>query len=327
MAASRRWCFTIFPFENFEQYPWAEDIETLPKHPKERYCVWQLEVCPTSGNYHVQGYVELSATVRLSSMVSWIPGGHYEVAQGPREACKQYCMKQETRLDGPKEIAGPFERGQWIVGQGARTDLNDAIAVLKERGLRAVAQDHPATFVRNCKGLEALAAILDKPPSDDGFAPRPWQVRVLARIKHHQEAGNDRNIIWVTDTVGGQGKSRLAKHLVCNYNGIQLEGRVQDMAHAFEDHSVAIFDISRAAADCTKHLYTFAEKLKNGMCFTSKYQSRQKFFKPPVVIFFSNASWDRSLFSADRVQEYDLANPLLHVNLALPDDPFQQGFA
>ena len=51
------------------------------------------------------------------------------------------------------------------------------------------------------------------------------------------------------------------------------------------------------------------EALKSGFVFTTKYQSRQVTFKPPHVIYFSNASWDREKFSHDRVVEIDLNAP------------------
>lgn len=90
-----------------------------------------------------------------------------------------------------------------------------------------------------------------------------------------------------------------------------LSGRLADMMYAFGQSPapIVIFDISRAQAEHSDHLYTMAEHLKNGQFFSTKYNSRLVFFTPPHVVFFANTLYDQSKWSADRVKLVDLDPP------------------
>ncbi len=114
---------------------------------------------------------------------------------------------------------------------------------------------------------------------------------------------DDRTIIWVTDPQGGSGKSRLARHLIMEHGACLLGGRVQDMAYQYDNERIVIFDVSRAQAEYSDHLYTMAEALKNGTLVSTKYESEMKLFGPPHVIFFCNFSWNRDKWTGDRVRE------------------------
>ena len=171
--------------------------------------------------------------------------------------------------------------------------------------------------MRSHRGLMALASFQEHTPRDQHFVPHPWQAALVRVVKTKPD---DRHIFWVYDEQGGKGKSRLARHLIAEYEGLELAGRVCAMAHILGRYidsrgsspRVVVIDISRAAAENTKHLYSFAEMLKNGRVIASKFDSRQLVFEPPHVVFFSNSSWDRALFSHDRVYEWDLdLRPLL----------------
>jgi hypothetical protein len=66
-----------------------------------------------------------------------------------------------------------------------------------------------------------------------------------------------------------------------------------------------------------QHLYTMAEHLlKNGMLFSSKYESRVRVFDPPHVLFMSNQRPADGAWSADRVRLIDLDAPPMHMGLA-----------
>lgn len=307
-APSRAWCFTVnnpsFPPEDL---PAGLDVE--------RYVSWQLEA-GDNATPHIQGYVELAKPQRLAALKRWLPTAHFEPRRGTRDEARDYTRKDDTRE------SGPWERGDWLAGgAGKRNDLAEAVNALKAGGMKRVREECPTAYVKFSRGLHALAKGLeaDNRESDNDFAPRPWQSRVLDMLK---APADDRHIIWVTDTQGNKGKSRLARHLVLSHKAVVLEGRVQDMAYAYDKEPIVVIDITRAQADNTKHLYSFAEKLKNGMIVSTKYESEMKIFKPPHVIFFSNTSWDQELWSHDRVREIDLNNPDNHVIDNQDNPPF-----
>lgn len=299
---STRFCLTINGVA-------ADTAHALPAHPRERYAVWQLERGANGGNIHVQAYVELHARATCNSLVNaftaagW-PHPHVEISRGSPDAARDYCMKDDTREPG--DLSGPWERGEFgRAGQGKRNDLADACNTLRAHGIKRVAEEHPTTFVKFHRGLRELEKTTRVLPDDDEFEPYDWQQHVIDWL--HPANADDRHILWVYDPAGNRGKSRLARHLVLEHGAIILEGRVQDMAYSYNREPIVVMDLSRAQLENTKHLYAFAEKLKNGMIYSTKYEPEMKIFKPPHVVFFSNVSWDRDLWTNDRVVEVDLS--------------------
>lgn len=207
---------------------------------------------------------------------------------------RDYCRKADGRIAGPWEL-GVFQQG----GQGRRSDLSAAVVTLRERGLGAVADEHGESFVKYHKGLQALEDQLDIPLPDTTFQPRPWQQQLLNIL---QSSPDDRTILWVADPAGGSGKSRLARHLCLNHKAICLSGKTVDMAHMYRKQPIAIFDISRAAAEHSDHVYTMAEKLKDGILSSGKYEGTCKIFRPPHVIVFANFEPDAGKWTPDRVK-------------------------
>lgn len=291
---ARRWVFTLNNPEGELDREW----------PKLRYASWQLER-GEEGTLHWQGYVELNASVKLGGMKAWLPRAHFEVARADRVTARAYTRKEDTRVDGPWEF-GDFGSG----GQGKRTDIELAAAHVDDHGLAGLAEAHPAAFIKYNRGLREYARAIEKPVRDEGFQPRPWQSKVLSRLA---EEPDDRHIFWVADSIGNRGKSRLSKHLCCEHGAIQLTGRVVDMAYAYNKERVVIFDITRAQAEHSDHIYSFAECLKNGYIFSSKYESAAKRFRPPHVIVFANVFPKDGMWSADRAIVMDLNNPDMHV--------------
>jgi len=122
-------------------------------------------------------------------------------------------------------------------------------------------------------------------------------------------APHPRKIIWYVDTQGAAGKSTLVRHLCTRGEGIVLEGKVADMAYAYNGQRIVFFDVSRTQVEYMDHLYSFAEKLKDGMVTSPKYESQTKFFPTPHVVFMANISPDTMKWSGDRYDIREL-NPL-----------------
>lgn len=277
--------------------------DCFPEDQWVRYVVAQAETSPETGRVHWQGYIELKAKMGirlLQQRVPFLVGAHLEPRRGTRDEARNYCMKEATRA------APPMEHGQWEAGgQGARTDVSGlASMVMEGASNHEIASSMPDLFLRNHVGINALrSALANKPTEDVDFAPRKWQkdlMEILAGPVH------DRHIYWIYDSVGGAGKSRLAKHLKIEHGAIELNGKGNDMAYAYNGQRIVLFDIARAASENLKHLAIFAEQLKNGSLFSSKYTSQEKNFNPPHVVFFSNVMPPEGLWSADRLQLVDL---------------------
>lgn len=140
---SRNWCWT--------HQGTALDTSQWPDWV--RYAVYQHEKAPTTGQDHLQGYMELSRAQRLTAMqkIPGMEGVHWEPRRGTRDGARRYCMKPETRAEG----AEPVEIGEWDGGgQGKRTDLHDAVETLRSTGsLKRVAEEHATSYVKYYRGL------------------------------------------------------------------------------------------------------------------------------------------------------------------------------
>lgn len=292
----------------------------IPEDPAIRFVIYQLEAAATTGQLHYQGYVEFNKPVKpvtAGTLLRMPRPPHFEKCRGSPQQNIAYCSKADTRIDGPWTHGKP-------VTQGKRTDLMDACETLKTEGLQAVAEMHPTSFVKYHGGFRELEAHLKKIDPIVGFVPRTWQKKALDLFL---QPPNDRTIYWVYDPEGGQGKSTLAKYLICNHGAIVLDGKMSDMAYMLHDQLIVVFDVCRSQSDNLNHLFRFAEQLKNGVWTSPKYQSRSVVSqKNRQVIFFSNATCPTAAFSLDRVYNIDLTDPDWHreppssPDLADPED-------
>ena len=88
IAPAKRWCFTIFKFED----DWRSQISSKFQGIAD-FCVG-LEKCPKTRNTHLQGYVEFFKKCRpLTALRAEFPGIHIEKAKKPRIANIRYCVK------------------------------------------------------------------------------------------------------------------------------------------------------------------------------------------------------------------------------------------
>lgn len=106
---ARNWLITVNnPVGPMEQY---YDEDTM------HYLCGQLEI-GQNGTPHYQMYVEFKVPFKLLRVTNVFPRCHAEVRRGKRKQARKYCMKEETRQDGP------WEFGIWRE-QGFRQDLVD----------------------------------------------------------------------------------------------------------------------------------------------------------------------------------------------------------
>lgn len=136
---SRSYCFTLNNHES-NDLPELEDI---------RYLVYQREK-GENGTEHIQGYVELSKSRTLAYVKNWLPRAHFEIRRGTREQARDYCRKDDTRIEGP------FERGTWESGgTGARSDLLAVKRKIDEgKPMSEVWDEHFETTLRYYRGFQ-----------------------------------------------------------------------------------------------------------------------------------------------------------------------------
>lgn len=307
----RHVCVTLFKFQApASEFGFDED--------DVRYAVWQLEKCETTGREHLQMYIEAFKPHRLSRWKEIIgePSAHIKVRRGTREQARAYCMKEETRVEGP------WEFGKWEKNQGARNDITSSLRVtlsrIDEVGLEAfkeedmasylIHKNHIHTYIAE-KQTERVRQYKRKFFERNGLLE--WQETVLAEIEKQAEEENDRKIIWVWEPVGGVGKSKFLDYLRIYKQAAELGGKTDAAKFVYNSEPVVCFDVARTKQEFADGLYGFAEELKNGRFLSSKYASVHKEFIPPVVVFFANYPPPEGKWSADRVVEFALHEPNL----------------
>jgi len=112
-----------------------------------------------SGTPHLQGYISFTKNFRLKATKKFIgERTHCEIAKGTEQQNYDYCSK-----DGDFVEFGSRSK------QGSRTDIQSAVAMIKEGAtLLSVAQDYGEVFVKYGRGLRDLKLILDQPYNHDG---------------------------------------------------------------------------------------------------------------------------------------------------------------
>lgn len=109
-----------------------------------------------SGTPHLQGHLVLKSPRRLSQLVAWFPGCHFEPRRGSEIQAREYTEKE-----------GNPDRLDWDDRkQGHRTDLAAMTAIVAANPLAAarnVAAEMPHLYVKFHSGVNALARALLKP--------------------------------------------------------------------------------------------------------------------------------------------------------------------
>lgn len=131
--------------------------------------------------------------------------------------------------------------------------------------------------------------------------PFPWQQECMDLIAAGQ---GDRKILWIADRGGGCGKTTLAKHLCSRGDALLVTGKAADIKCAVAGWlrrkrlGICIFHFTRTQEEFVS--YQAIEEIKDGIFFSSKYESGMCIFEPPFVIVLANFDPDRSKLTGDR---------------------------
>lgn len=167
MQESKDWLFTYFQTDT-----------PLTWNPNEvEYVTWQLEKAPSTEKLHFQGFVVFKKKKKLgkppqpkkgnkkgemtqpSGVHKFLPGAHWEMIRGTRQQARDYCRKEETRVEGPWEV-GTFE----AISQGRREDLTAVKRKIDEGAtMETIADQHFNLFLQYERPLRSYKKM--KTPS------------------------------------------------------------------------------------------------------------------------------------------------------------------
>ena len=131
---------------------------------------------------------------------------------------------------------------------------------------------------------------------------RPWQEKLKLLLEGPR---NDRTINWYWETTGNVGKTSFARYLAIKHGAFYICGSAKDMKCGLTTFSqkqnsfpkIVILDIPR---DCVGCSYKGLEQIKNGIFFSTKYESGMVVFNPPHIVVFANEEPDIDRMSKDR---------------------------
>lgn len=293
-----RWCFTL-------NNPTDDETRALTAAailPAVTYLVFGRET-GESGTPHLQGFVIFKRSKRIASVKRFFGSTRYhlEVAHGTNKQASDYCKKEGSFeefgiLPGPVGKTSRFDDlKEWVLEQPVKPCA------------REVANAFPSLFLQYGRVMEWIDHIYPVPELGD------------VELRPHQDAlereldadANDREIIFVVDNTGGTGKSWFVKYMLRKRpNDVQRLsiGKRDDLAYAIdESKSVFLFDIPRSQSEYLQ--YSILEQLKDGMIFSTKYQSRSKSLNRNAhVVVFMNEQPDRNALSQDRYKVINWLN-------------------
>lgn len=304
MSYQKNWCFTEHDC-NVKPFDWERREIT--------YCVWQLEVCPSSGKEHLQGFVQFTTKKRLSYCKTLSKTAHWEPARGDVDSNYKYCTKTDTRKDGPWSFGEPVKKGE-------RSDLKRCMELIKGgTSVDSLLLEEP-TALTHTRGLRDLERVVKRNRARDQFVEaelRPWQLKIVDLLSTQ----SDREVLWIYDPVGNSGKTYLSNVLEFKHNYQSFAGgKLADLAYATDgDRDGYIIDLARCSEEFC--CYNFMEQLKNRRIFSTKYDSGTKYLRSGRLVVFSNYLPDTAKLSRDRWRILELVKTALSEHHALIPRP------
>lgn len=284
---------------------------------KIKYICAQLECCPTTGKYHIQGYCELVDQMRLAGIkkVFRDKALHVEKRQGTQEQAIAYCSKEDTRVC-PRRI----ELGEKC-SPGKRSDLEGIYDMIKEGTTIAdIIERYPSSYMRYKNGIESAYNKVTAAKSEKEYKMlykdkelRPWQEETVQELLSQ----NEREILWVYDKAGNTGKTWLCNWLEVNKEAFVTDhGRKQDITYRYNYENIICFDLTRHMID--KINYSMIESFKSGKIQSDKYECVVKRTINPKIIVMANSLPDFDKWSKDRYKIGKLIN--CSIRFVLIDD-------
>lgn len=286
------YCFTSFNDES-PAISFKDDVH--------RYLLVGDETCPRTGRHHWQCYVQYLKKARKASVLKDFPGLASDAVQQCKGSFEQnytYCTKSGEFVEFGVPNKTPGQRNDLLAAVDASATMSFGQLMVSEHApvVARSMQFFRTLYTDRARAVgmaAAEASIVD-------CILRPWQIKLLDTIKL---PACPRSINWIWDSAGNTGKSFMAKYLMVRHDAtIFTNGKIADIAFAYNFEPVVIFDLARTQADKIDHIYQVAESFKNGVLFSSKYESGKKVFCPPHVVVFANFPPEAGKLSADRLK-------------------------
>lgn len=165
-------------------------------------------------------------------------------------------------------------------------------------------------------GIEKLYSMRPQTLSRFTYVPsKPWELSLIQMVSGEP---NYRDIIWIYDFKGNQGKTAFTKYMYSqdpnSWNICKDMGTARDAAtciqgalkRGWNSHGI-ILNLPRSAENHTR-MYEYIEDIKDGMITAQKYAGETCIFDNPHFIIFSNWIPTVSNLSEDRWKVFEIIN-------------------
>lgn len=284
----KNWCFTL------NNYTPADVDRLSTPIPGVEYLIFGKEV-GASGTPHLQGTVCFQSRKRMSQVIAVLGQCHCSVTRSLLQSI-EYCKKENDFTEWGT-VPDVSTRGN----SGARTDL-EAFKESVKAGVTDMVklrEQHSSVCAQYPRFVKEYVDDHIEQVTVPVHPLREWQQELNAILLLPPDP---RQIIFVVDRVGNQGKSWFARYFCDLHDNAQIiiPGKKADMAYvAREDVRVFFFDTPRSKQGEFIQ-YDFLEELKNGYFFSPKYESRIKKIKTPHIVVCMNEYPDMEKLSQDR---------------------------
>ncbi len=287
MSRHRNYVFTI---NNYT----TKHISSLQDEEKSKYIVFGKEV-GKKGTPHLQGYLEFKNPVSLEAVKSRFdcPSMHLEMRRGTALQASDYCKKDKD-----------FHEHGTRSNQGKRTDIEYVYNLIRDsQSDYEIQEEAPHTYAKYYKAFDRMRANFEQAQDDmlliDEYKdsePLSWQIQCMNMITLQ----DNRQILWICDRVGGNGKSWLFRYMEATLGAFVVSGgKNADIAFMYRKQQYIIFDIPRSHEDFVN--YGLIEKFKDGRITSTKYESKLKRVRDAKVVVFANFTPKRHMWSQDRL--------------------------
>lgn len=213
MSRFRNWVLTN-NYKDVEPIPDEELKEFLHSLSDIRYYIFQLEKGENETLHH-QIYISFEKVKRFDYLKKRFPRAHIENMKGNPEQAKEYCSKEDTRINEP------IEYGELPPYQGKRNDFVDILDLINDGiTLDEIMISHPSHFFRYHDKLVTLR---------NHYLKRKYG-SVFRKM----------NVVYLSD-VPGSGKTRYIAEKY-GYNNVY---KVTDYKHpfdAYDGQEVLVFE-------------------------------------------------------------------------------------
>jgi len=165
--------YWMFTWNNYSECDLWQDL--LKGFPDVTYLTWGLEIAPSTGTPHVQGYVEFSKRKALRTLknlhsahrtwgafvnkISW-----HKATHGTWEECRDYCHKEAQGIY--EEGEGRMNMRASRANQGKRTDIEEVRDRIKNGEIRSITslEDNVCSMSALTFGLRLLKRYVPNNP-------------------------------------------------------------------------------------------------------------------------------------------------------------------